>query len=48
MALGGGNGQNFILTLQRSFIYQSKAEDEVDQKKRFRVALTPPGGARWW
>ena len=28
VALGGEKGQNFILTLEQSFIYQSKALDE--------------------
>ena len=34
MGLGGGRGQSYILTLQRSFIYKSKAKDEVDPKKQ--------------
>ena len=47
MALGGGEGRNFVLTLQPSFIYKSKAMDEVNPKNRFWVAQTPPGAARW-
>ena len=47
MALGGDKGQNFILILQRSFIYQAKAKDELDPKNRFKIVLRPPNGARW-
>jgi len=44
VALGGEKGQNFILALEHSFIYQSKALDEWNSTKLILECF----GTTWW
>ena len=44
VALGGEKGQNFIFALQHSFIYHSKAKDELNPKKEVLSCFD----ITWW